>query len=38
MIQKPSHSFSKKDLENRFKVSKILENFSQNSIIKKKIL
>ncbi len=34
MIQKTSHSFSKKDLENKKKVSNILEDFSQSSIIK----
>ncbi len=34
MIQKTSHSFSQKDLENKIKVSKILEDFSQSSIIK----
>lgn len=34
MIQKTSHSFSQKDLENKIKVSTILEYFSQSSIIK----
>ena len=34
MIQKRNLFFSEKDLENRLKVSNILENFSQNSIIK----